>query len=294
MKNDDIDAIIKNAVGLEFEQFCRTTMLAQGEFTKFLKSDDDDKSDILEKITGTGIYSIIGRQIYIRTGEKKSERDKAVQDAAAIKALSDDDRAGLNTEKQKLDESVAELTAQKNSLVDAKNWLLAKLQFENDIKAAQEKLQTNILLSQSADFIEKQRFISDYKTAADAIKSLAKISSYQKNLNDLHEKEITYGLCFKDITNGDLFRNGVIDNLEKQLADVDDYLKTNADKAGMFAESQLITERLQQYVKAQADAAINIKNAEDIEQNELPGISRNLKAENEKLLQKQAEKENCN
>jgi exonuclease SbcC len=52
----EVAAKIIAAVGLDFKQFCRTTMLAQGEFTEFLKSDEDAKAEILEKISGTEIY----------------------------------------------------------------------------------------------------------------------------------------------------------------------------------------------------------------------------------------------
>ena len=51
----EVSSIITNAVGLDFNQFCRTTMLAQGEFTEFLKSDESAKAEILEKISGTEI-----------------------------------------------------------------------------------------------------------------------------------------------------------------------------------------------------------------------------------------------
>lgn len=54
---------IESIIGLSFDEFRRTTMLAQGEFTAFLKSRDEDKSVILEKITGTGVYKEIGREI---------------------------------------------------------------------------------------------------------------------------------------------------------------------------------------------------------------------------------------
>ena len=37
-KKNEIKAEIQAAVGLTFEQFCRTTMLAQGDFTKFLQA----------------------------------------------------------------------------------------------------------------------------------------------------------------------------------------------------------------------------------------------------------------
>ena len=60
----EVRAVINAAVGLDYEQFCRTTMLAQGEFTQFLKSDEKGKADILEKISGSEIYSKIGAEIY--------------------------------------------------------------------------------------------------------------------------------------------------------------------------------------------------------------------------------------
>ena len=56
-RDAEIKAEIKAAIGLDFSQFCRTTMLAQGEFTRFLNSKDEEKAAILEKITGVDIYA---------------------------------------------------------------------------------------------------------------------------------------------------------------------------------------------------------------------------------------------
>lgn len=44
-------------IGLDYDEFCRTSMLAQGQFTQFLKAETKEKSEILEKITGTEIYA---------------------------------------------------------------------------------------------------------------------------------------------------------------------------------------------------------------------------------------------
>ena len=60
----EVATVILEAVGLDFNQFCRTTMLAQGEFTEFLKSDESAKAEILEKISGTDIYRKIGMEIH--------------------------------------------------------------------------------------------------------------------------------------------------------------------------------------------------------------------------------------
>ena len=70
-KDSEIKNEIRAAVGLDFNQFCRTTMLAQGEFTRFLNSKDDEKAEILEKITGVDVYSKIGAKVYELTDHKK-------------------------------------------------------------------------------------------------------------------------------------------------------------------------------------------------------------------------------
>lgn len=102
-KDEEIKAEIRKAIGLDFKQFCRTTMLAQGEFTRFLNSKDDDKADILEKITGASIYSRIGKRIFDMTKEHKEEWQKAEQQIEANKPLSDDEVAAKKAEIVRLD-----------------------------------------------------------------------------------------------------------------------------------------------------------------------------------------------
>lgn len=55
---------IERLVGLNFEQFTRAVLLAQGDFTAFLKAGKDEKSALLEKLTGTRIYSEISQRIF--------------------------------------------------------------------------------------------------------------------------------------------------------------------------------------------------------------------------------------
>ncbi|WP_217607181.1 AAA family ATPase [Chitinophaga sp. GbtcB8] len=55
---------IERLVGLNFEQFTRSVLLAQGDFTAFLKAGKDEKSALLEKLTGTRIYSEISKRIF--------------------------------------------------------------------------------------------------------------------------------------------------------------------------------------------------------------------------------------
>ena len=92
---DAVKRITEVAVGLDFEQFCRTTMLAQGQFTQFLKSKDDEKSEILEKLTGTGIYSEIGKKIEEIKKEKEAEYVAQKSLTAGIVLLKQEERDAL-------------------------------------------------------------------------------------------------------------------------------------------------------------------------------------------------------
>jgi len=67
----------KNAeiIGLNYDQFIKTILLSQGEFAKFLKAPSKERTDILEKITGTNIYRDLGRKCFEITKEIKQQKD---------------------------------------------------------------------------------------------------------------------------------------------------------------------------------------------------------------------------
>ena len=92
-KDAEIKAEIKNAIGLDFDQFCRTTLLAQGEFTRFLNSKDEEKAKILEKITGVDVYSKIGAKVYEITLQKRQIWETARQLVEGTRTLSEEEIA---------------------------------------------------------------------------------------------------------------------------------------------------------------------------------------------------------
>ena len=58
---------IVELIGLTFDQFTRAVLLAQGDFANFLKAKSSEKAELLEKLTGTEIYSKISVSIYQKT-----------------------------------------------------------------------------------------------------------------------------------------------------------------------------------------------------------------------------------
>jgi exonuclease SbcC len=68
-KNEEI-------IGLSYDQFVQSLILAQGQFSKLLLAGKDDRNKLLEKITGSEIYRTIGMKVFERYASSK----KAVED----------------------------------------------------------------------------------------------------------------------------------------------------------------------------------------------------------------------
>ena len=64
---------VEEKTGMDFDRFTRSILLAQGGFDTFLKATVEQKSKILEQITGTKIYSEISIGVHERKTEEKNK-----------------------------------------------------------------------------------------------------------------------------------------------------------------------------------------------------------------------------
>ena len=56
----------EHIIGLTYEQFVQSLILAQGQFAKLLLAKKDDRNKLLEEITGASVYRKIGSAVYFR------------------------------------------------------------------------------------------------------------------------------------------------------------------------------------------------------------------------------------
>jgi len=73
-KTETLD-LIEKITGLDHDQFLRSVMLAQGEFSRFLKANAKERSELLEQMTDTFIFSRISQFIFEKTREEKKKLD---------------------------------------------------------------------------------------------------------------------------------------------------------------------------------------------------------------------------
>ena len=124
-KVTECKSIVKQAVGLDFAQFCRTTMLAQGQFTKFLLGEPREKAEILEKLTDTTKYSVLGKAIFDKYKTIKDAKDKVEDEIRRMTGLGDL-RGQIEARVKELSAMIGALEARRKA-ADAKlRWLKRK------------------------------------------------------------------------------------------------------------------------------------------------------------------------
>ena len=114
-KKSLVGAVIEEKTGMDFDRFTRSILLAQGGFDTFLKADVEQKSKILEQITGTEIYSEISRRVHERQRDEREklnilnaetsgivilepEQEKEIQEDLEAKQKQETEIAGKSTE----------------------------------------------------------------------------------------------------------------------------------------------------------------------------------------------------
>jgi|GEM_PF-3570449 len=73
----EADTLIESLTGLDYHRFLCSVLLAQGRFKEFLDAGDNERGELLQKITGTEIYSRISQKAF----EIASSHDKNIHSA---------------------------------------------------------------------------------------------------------------------------------------------------------------------------------------------------------------------
>ncbi|MFC5456704.1 AAA family ATPase [Prosthecobacter fluviatilis] len=97
-KGREMDPMIESLTGLDAQRFLRSVLLAQGQFAAFLKAKPNERAELLEKITGTEIYSDLSVLAY-ETHKAKDEAARLLKERlGAVQVLDEEKRTQLETD----------------------------------------------------------------------------------------------------------------------------------------------------------------------------------------------------
>ncbi|MEO1435068.1 MAG: AAA family ATPase, partial [Bacteroidota bacterium] len=119
----EVNLHIEQITGLDFDRFCRSVLLSQGDFAAFLKAKVDQRSELLESITGTQIYTTISKKAFERHKEEATKYEALKKELEHLNLLAPE---ALEAQQQQLTNLEKEQQGLKNQLAtsrNASNWL---------------------------------------------------------------------------------------------------------------------------------------------------------------------------
>lgn len=263
-KDKEIREEIALAIGLDFKQFCRTTLLAQGEFTRFLNSKDDEKAEILEKITGVDAYSRIGAKIFEQTVEKKKIWEDSRQKIEGIQILNDEEIAQKNNQLQQLDEQSQQI---KNTL-EKEQKKLRWLQREQDFRQRKEQAKENLAhvkaIAESDETQQQEQTIALWNHTIEARAKMNEAASCAKTILQQEAQLQSLKQTFRQIQGAQSYELQQEQTIALSIKKIDDYLAQEAPKVHLYENAQTLNTLIESFLKNKKDAANNLQYANQI------------------------------
>ncbi len=129
------------ALGLNFEQFTRAVLLAQSEFSAFLKANDNERSELLEKLTDTALYTQLGRRAFEKAKDAKDAHRQLQDQATGVVPLAPEARAELDEQFNAAQQQLKTQQAQLKQLEAQQTWFKELREWQQRQLDATEQLQ---------------------------------------------------------------------------------------------------------------------------------------------------------
>ena len=213
------DVVKKNEeiIGLNFDQFVQSMILAQGQFSKLLLAKKDERNLILEKITGSSIYRRIGILVF--------ERHREATNLVAIQRTKMGETVLLE---QEAIEIINADIIEKIPLLQAE---IAKHKILNAKKLLKENIQKNKLI--------KVKNQLDW----DVFLEVKKTFETQENLLKVHDDLVSFRTEMNQIESYKSTASALSDsilNLEKDVLTFEDKKKNNIDLASKLVGKTIL------------------------------------------------------
>ncbi len=115
-KKSEVPKGNEKIIGLNYEQFRKSILLAQGEFAQFLKADENERAKLLMELTGAHIYQSLGKAAYEKNKEKQLEIQEIMLNLRNIVLMTDEEVSALQNEKKIILEQLPEIDLQSDTL----------------------------------------------------------------------------------------------------------------------------------------------------------------------------------
>ena len=182
-KINQVGEFIETVTGMDFGRFTQSMLLAQGGFAVFLQASPNERSPILEQITGTEIYSQISIQVHERRAAELEKCELLQAELKGIRVLGEEEERELRNRLKEKQEQESGLAGKMKEAARALAWIEGMAALEKELGELEKK--------QQAFEERRQGFAAEARKLEKARKALGLEGDYRSVtvLRELQERE---------------------------------------------------------------------------------------------------------
>ena len=140
-KKSECTPTVEKLIGLTFEQFTRAVLLAQSEVGAFLKAKDQERADLLEYLTNSNIFRLVGQVAFEKTKEASDQLNNFKQMIGHIELLSEEQVQQLKSDEADNHQQRAKVEIEQKKLEQAQQWFAKQQDFDTQLTTQKKQLQ---------------------------------------------------------------------------------------------------------------------------------------------------------
>ncbi|MCU4165493.1 AAA family ATPase [Carboxylicivirga caseinilyticus] len=186
-KKRNFEKEIEKITQLNYQQFLRSVLLAQGEFAAFLSAPAKDKGTLLEQITGEEIYKRIGEALIGRISEEDKKLKEITSQINNDDLLTEEKREELKEEQAFLQKQQTEL----NKEIEEVNKILEWYKRSSELIKSKEQIdqKQNQLKIKEEESVDALRLLDKHLKAEPLKEYLQHLVSHETSAGRIEEEK---------------------------------------------------------------------------------------------------------
>lgn len=316
---DSVEQTILDAIGLDFQQFGRMAMLAQGQFANFLTGDKKEREAILEQLTNTQHFTAYGEAINSLWKKAKANQDRiqTIYDTEKPHTLSNEAVEQLTKGQQEGQKQLDIYDAKLKKFDEQLKLIEGILSKEKEQDQARQKVQELTIIISGDEYKNNKSLYSDWDATTNERHQLADLQRARRDEQTSKESLSQLQDKFNTLSSDIIDRQAKTKAIEDAIQLNKEWIEKRKQHEDLFVKAREVEIKIGQYLekvrktgelakglkeeqgktksllKAKLEAEENAKKAKDVvkaKENEIEELGNQRKALNPQAIDDQKSK----
>ena len=248
---DSVEQTILDAIGLDFQQFGRMAMLAQGQFANFLTGDKKEREAILEQLTNTQHFTAYGEAINSLWKKAKANQDRiqTIYDTEKPHTLSDEAVEQLTKEQQEGQKQLDIYDAKLKKFDEQLKLIEGILSKEKEQDQARQKVQELTIIISGDEYKNNKSLYTDWDATTNERHQLADLQRARRDEQTSKESLSQLQDTFKALSSDIIDRQAKTKAIEDAIQLNKEWIEKRKQHEDLFVKAGEVEIKIRQYLE---------------------------------------------